>query len=411
MIRDNYLDVSKLINNPKVFELFKIVSDNGGVLRFVGGAVRDALKGIKSSDLNLVTDLSPEELVEACTDAGLETAAIGIRQADIGVIFDDGSQVEVSSLGRYIDKDGVSELEFTDNWEADASSRDLTINAVYADEKGNVFDYYNGVEDLEKGYVRFIGSAKERIKEDYLRILRYFRFYSLFGLPEPNKKAFEACIENCAGLKKVPMERIKVELFKIITTANAPRTYRLMQQGGILGYIMPDAKYIDDLEFFNNINPLQTISNEAIVKLFILYRPDVALAENLAIRLKLNRKEKQLLIQLAKENVSIEDILNPLTLNKIIYNFEPDYAKAKLLTLVAANRSFPDNIWSIYSSIDTLPTHVFPIKGKDIIDAGFNDSQKLGEILKDLEQKWIDSNFSMSKENLLSELESTRAVV
>ena len=156
---------------------------------------------------------------------------------------------------------------------------------------------------------------------------------------------------------------------------------------------------------------MQTIFNEAIVKLFILYRPDVALAENLAIRLKLNRKEKQLLIQLAKENVSIEDILNPLTLNKIIYNFEPDYAKAKLLTLVAANRSIPDNIWSIYSSIDSLPTHVFPIKGKDIIDAGFNDSQKLGEILKDLEQKWIDSDFSMSKENLLSELESTRAVV
>ena len=180
MIRDNYLDVSKLINNPKVFELFKIVSDNGGVLRFVGGAVRDALKGIKSSDLNLVTDLSPEELVEACTDAGLETAAIGIRQADIGVIFDDGSQVEVSSLGRYIDKDGVSELEFTDNWEADASSRDLTINAVYADEKGNVFDYYNGVEDLEKGYVRFIGSAKERIKEDYLRILRFRLIFPQF---------------------------------------------------------------------------------------------------------------------------------------------------------------------------------------------------------------------------------------
>ena len=175
MMRDNYLDISKLTTNEDVLELFNVVANSGGVLRFVGGAVRDALKGIKSYDLNLVTDLSPDELVEACNDAGYNTVPLGIKQGKISVIIDD-TKIEVSSLGKYVERDGVSNLEFTDNWEADASSRDLTINAVYADEKGNVFDYYNGIEDLEKGYVRFIGSANQRIKDDYTRILRYFRF-------------------------------------------------------------------------------------------------------------------------------------------------------------------------------------------------------------------------------------------
>lgn len=410
MIRDNYIDITKLITNPNILHLFKIVSDNGGVLRLVGGAVRDALKGIPSSDLNLVTDLSPEELVEACTEASIKTVPLGIRQDAVGVIVDN-TQVEISSLGRYVDRNGVSELEFTDNWEADASQRDLTINAVYADEKGNVFDYYNGIEDLEKGYVRFIGSAKERIKQDSLRILRYFRFYSLFGLAEPNKKAYDACVEGCSLLKKIPMERIRDELFKIIVTPNAPRAYRLMQQGGILSYIMPDAEHIQDLEFFNFAATGQTIDNEAIVKLFILYRPNPSLAENMSVRLKMNRREKQLFTNLAKENIQSEDLLNPQNLNKIVYLYGADFIKAKLLTDFALVRTAPDHFWEIYSRVSTMPALSFPLKGKDVLAAGFDNPHKVGAVLKDMEQLWIDSNFSLSKEHLLSLLEVSKEVI
>ena len=157
MIRDNYLDINKLVKNKKIFRLFKVVEKHGGVVRFVGGAVRDALKGIEGSDLDFATNLSPDELVEACTEEGLKTVAIGIKYGTVGVMIDD-SLVEVTSLRKDIKTDGRhAEVEFTDNWEEDASRRDLTINAVYADEKGNVFDYYNGIDDLEKGVVRFIG--------------------------------------------------------------------------------------------------------------------------------------------------------------------------------------------------------------------------------------------------------------
>ena len=130
MIRDNYLNIKTLIKNRKIMRLFKVVAKHGGVLRFVGGAVRDALKGIEGSDLDFATDLSPDELVEACNEEGLKTVAIGIKYGTVGVIIDE-QLLEVTSLRKDIKTDGRhAEVEFTDNWEEDASRRDLTINAV-----------------------------------------------------------------------------------------------------------------------------------------------------------------------------------------------------------------------------------------------------------------------------------------
>ena len=411
MIRDNYLDVSKLTTSKEVMKLFDLVSRHGGILRFVGGAIRDALKGIKGYDLNLATDLSPEEIAEACADEGIKTIPLGIKQGSIGVVIDDIT-LEVSSLYKYVEqKDGSIAMEFTDNWEEDASRRDLTINAVYADEQGNVFDYYNGIEDIEKGYVRFIGSASQKIREDYVRILRYFRFYSLFGLEEPNQKAINACKENCAGLKKIPMERIRDELFKIIRTPNAARTYQLMQQNGILSYIMPDAKYIDDLAFFNENVSNISIANEALIKMFILYRPDKALAENLAIRLKLSRKEKQLFVSLAEDHHKIEDFLDPKDLIKIIYERNNEFCCAKFLTLIAQNRKIPDSFQETYNNIIILSKPIFPLKGKDIFDYGISDSSQVGKILQELEHIWVDSNFDLTKEQLLLQIDNIKEVV
>lgn len=186
MIRTEFLDVNKIITDKAILKLFKTVNDHGGVLRFVGGAVRDVLAGLKGFDLDLATDLTPDELVEACQDAGLKTVPIGIKFATTGVIINN-KVIEVSSL--YKERTGYklnSDFAFTDDWNADAAKRDLTINAVYADEYGNVFDYYNGISDLENGIIRFIGSAEQQIKEQPIRIMRFFRFYSIFGKGEPD---------------------------------------------------------------------------------------------------------------------------------------------------------------------------------------------------------------------------------
>lgn len=401
MIRDNYLDISKLIKNKKILLLFRVVEQHGGVLRFVGGAVRDALKGLKGFDLDLATDLSPDELVEACQEEGLKTVPIGIKFGTVGVIIDD-TVLEVTSLRKDIKTDGRhAEVEFTDNWEEDASRRDLTINAVYADEKGNVFDYYNGIGDLEKGVVRFIGNAAQRIKEDYLRILRFFRFYSIFGEGEIDAKALQACVENREGLTSLSMERIRDEIFKILLTPKVVKTIQIMMDNNILGYIMPDPPYLDKLDFLVKMVDKHHIPFRALRRLFIIYQPDTALAENLAFRLRLNKKEKQLFVDLAANNIALDDLLNPQKLQQLIYRFGAEFCQEKILLQAAIEQKDVPEMDKIIAQIKSLSVPVFPLKGIDIINQGIDDQRKTSSVLKELEKVWIDSNFSLSKEELL----------
>lgn len=401
MIRDNYLDISKLIKNKKILLLFRVVEQHGGVLRFVGGAVRDALKGLKGFDLDLATDLSPDELVEACQEEGLKTVPIGIKFGTVGVIIDD-TVLEVTSLRKDIKTDGRhAEVEFTDNWEEDASRRDLTINAVYADEKGNVFDYYNGIGDLEKGVVRFIGNAAQRIKEDYLRILRFFRFYSIFGEGEIDAKALQACVENREGLTSLSMERIRDEIFKILLTPKVVKTIQIMMDNNILGYIMPDPPYLDKLDFLVKMVDKHHIPFRALRRLFIIYQPDTALAENLAFRLRLNKKEKQLFVDLAANNIALDDLLNPQKLQQLIYRFGAEFCQEKILLQATIEQKDVPEMDKIIAQIKSLSVPVFPLKGIDIINQGIDDQRKTSSVLKELEKVWIDSNFSLSKEELL----------
>ena len=290
MFKDKYLDISNIITDEKIFHLFSAVENHGGVLRFVGGAVRDALRGIKGADLDLATDLSPDELVEACSEHGLKTIPIGIKFGTVGVLI--GNKVlEVTSLRKDIKTDGRrAEVEFTTDWEIDASRRDLTINAVYADEKGNVFDYYNGVNDLESGIVRFIGSPTIRIKEDYLRILRFFRFYSIFGIGEIDKKALKACKENKEGLKLLSGERIRDEFSKILVSSKASHVVKIMADNGILDNILPTPNNFDNLDFIIYLCEKYQLKPSWMRRLFICFNPDISLAENLAMRLKMSKK-------------------------------------------------------------------------------------------------------------------------
>ncbi len=401
MIKDNYLDIHKIIHSPQELKLFSVVEKHGGVLRFVGGAVRDALCGISGGDLDFATDLNPDELVEACEEEGIKTVPIGIKYGTVGVII--GNKVlEVTSLRKDIKTDGRhTEVEFTDNWEEDASRRDLTINAVYADEKGNVFDYYDGIKDLENGVVRFIGIPSQRITEDYLRILRFFRFYSIFGKGPIDKKALQACVENSEGLTKLSMERIRDELFKILLTPNVVKTLLIMQENNILGYIMPQAKNIENLDFLIELVTKENIPVSSLRRLFVIYNPDVELAENMATRLRLSKKERQSFVDWARKDVKLSDFLSLSNLPKLVYRYGKDFCINKLIILLSLNRQNINNLQAIISEINRCETPTFPLKGRDILDQGTSESQKIGVILKELEQTWIDSNFSLTKPQLL----------
>ena len=382
MIRDNYLDMNKIIQDKKVLKLFRVVESHGGALRFVGGAVRDALAGLQGFDLDLATDLSPDELVEACSENGLRTVPIGIKFGTVGVIIND-KVLEVTSLRRDVKTDGRhAVVEFTTDWEADASRRDLTINAVYADEKGNVFDYYNGIEDLEQGNVRFIGNPNHRIKEDYLRILHFFRFYSLFGKGPIDDKALKACVENRDGLK----------------------TQKIMFDNELLGFLLAPSENFQQLDFLIKLVDDENIPHAAMRRLFVLYQPDEELAENLAARLHLTRKQRESFVRWAAVKVPSEAFLDAGSRLKLIYKYGKEFCRDKMLLQSALEMKNVSNLHARLQEIEDAVVPIFPIRGKDVIAAGISDNRKIGATLDNLEQLWLDSNFRLTREELLSKI-------
>lgn len=300
MFIPEYLNMSKIVQSGKITRLFDAVEEHGGTIRFVGGAVRDTLAGLSGFDLDLATDLTPDEFVEACQDNGLKTIPVGIKTATTGVVIDDRI-LEVASLKRSIRREnGKYGIEFTDDWSADAARRDLTINAVYADLHGNVFDYYDGINDLKKGIVRFIGNPEDRIEEDPLRIMRFFRFYARFGKAAVDTDSLNACIKLKDSLRTMAIERVRDELFKILITPNAAVAMRYIYDNDILAYFLPKSGHLDALQRLGKLVEDMRYDGNFLRRLFVLYQPNVGQAEKYGKYPALNKKAKRNFCKMGK---------------------------------------------------------------------------------------------------------------
>lgn len=405
MFKPEYLDMSSIVNSSKILKLFTAVEAHGGTIRFVGGAVRDTLAGLSGFDLDLATDLSPDELVEACQDNGLKTVPIGLKSDTIGVVVDDRI-LEVASLRKSIKKSHKISFEYTDDWSADASQRDLTINAVYADLHGNVFDYYNGISDLENGIVRFIGNPEDRIREDYLRIMRFFRFYSRFGKTPIDKDALKACIKLKDGLRSVAIERVRDELFKLLTTPNVTETMRIIYDNDILAYFLPKSDHLDALWRLTKLVQDAKYEGNFLRRLFVLYQPNSATAEDIANILRFTKKQKETFTRWAKIEINPEDFSTSADRLKFIYRYGKDFCLDKLLLNAAIYKQAPLNLNDILKDIENTIVPIFPIRGRDIINIGLPKNAKIGNVLSGLEQQWIDSDFSLTRDELLNSLKS-----
>jgi len=398
MIRPEYLNIHRIIKDESILRLFEAVHEYGGALRFVGGAVRDALAGIEGFEIDLATDLTPDELVEACAEKGLKTVSIGLKFAKTGVIINN-NVLEVSSLHKPV-KESISDFAFTDDWNADAASRDLTINAVYADEEGNVFDYYNGIDDLEKGVVRFIGKADEKIKEYPIRILRFFRFYSIFSKTEPDLKALKASVENKDLLKNVAVELIRDEFFKILVTQNAPKVLQIMKENDVLDFLLPSQMNTQNLQRLDRLVYVNNLPTDALRRLFVLFSPDAVLAENLAIRLHLTKAQKARLIAFAKFSFDALQFHNMPYIRKVVFLHGKEFTKDKILFALALQDETTFDVKALFDFIDRFEIPVFPLNGKDLIEMGMNEGLPIKEILAKLKSVWLDSDFQMSTDEL-----------
>lgn len=403
MMKPNFLDMSKLLKSERIYRLFDAVETHGGTLRFVGGAVRDTLAGRHNDfDLDLASDLSPDELVEACQDYGIKTIPVGLKFGTVGVIMDN-QVLEVTSLRKDIKTDGRhAEVEFTDDWSVDASRRDLTINAVYADLYGNVFDYYNGITDLENGVVRFIGNPDERIKEDYLRIMRFFRFYSIFSKQAINKDALKACVNNKDGLRTLSIERVRDELFKLLVTPRAAETMQIIFDNDILSYFLPSksihikalhnlTKLVEDMKYEGNF----------LRRLFVLYQPNASEAENIARTLRFSKRQKDNFVNWAKINLMPENISTSCQRLRFIYRYGKNFCLDKILLAAAIYEIDSEKAANVLQEVENAIVPVFPLRGRDLIEHKIAFGEKIGQVLALLEQQWIDSNFNLTRDELL----------
>ncbi len=402
MMRSEYLDMTPILRSKNILKLFSAVEEHGGTLRFVGGAVRDTLAGLSGFDLDLATDLTPDELVEACQDFRLKTVPVGLKFGTTGVVIDN-QVLQVSSLKRRIKKGRHQEEVFTDDWSADAATRDLTINAVYADSKGNVFDYYNGIDDLEHGVVRFIGNAEERIKEDPLRIMRFFRFYSKFGKAPIDKESFDACIKLKDELRKVAIEQVRDELFKLLVTPNVTATMRLIYDNDILGYFLPQSKHLDELEQLTKVVADAQYEGNFLRRLFVLYQPNVAQAENIANNLRFTKKQKEVFISWAKISLDVDMAASKHERLKFIYRYGKQFTIDKILLFAAIHQVNITVLPAVLKEIENTVVPIFPLRGRDLIGR-IGNGEQVGRVLAKLEQQWIDSGFTSTRDELLRAL-------
>ena len=389
MFYPEFIDAKKLIVNDDILQLFKLVEKHGGVLRFVGGFVRDTIAGYKHTDIDLVTDLSPAEFADICDEEGIKCIPIGLHFFSLGVIINN-SFFKVMTLG--LEDDNIKDV-----WKIDASKRDLTINAVYADDKGNVFDYFDGIKDLENGVIKFIGNPQKAIERNYLHIMRFFRFCAMFG-KKIDKKSLKTCIENKRLLQQVSPEKIKEELFKIIMAPYAPRALELVFKYGVLDFMIAPAKDLEGLRLLDELVTKLDIEKSIIRRIYTLFKPNISRANRLSSIFRLTKEQKEHLLSLCQSKLKKESFKDTVSINQSLYLYDKETC---IDMFIITNLNNP-NISQISQSLNTLLSTskpLFPLNGKDLLKIG-GEEKFLGVYIEALKKEWFNSGCLLSKKDL-----------
>jgi len=348
-------------------------------IRWVGGAVRDGLLGMAVHDVDCATLLTPDTVIDRCRAAGIRTVPTGIDHGTVTAILIDGP-VEVTTLRRDVATDGRrATITFASDWRDDAARRDFTINALYAHpETLEIADYFGGLDDLAARRVRFIGAARERIAEDHLRILRYFRFQARFG-SALDDEAEAACAALAHTLKGLSRERIAAELLTLLALPDPHPTLARMRSQGVLGVILPEAcmAQLAALERLIAQESAQGFTTDPVRRLAALLPPSPDVAETVAARLRLSKAQRTRLVAAAERTAADAD--NPRAL---AYRLTMPLAIDRLLLLGRDARE-----------VAAWPVPVFPLKGGAIVARGITAGPAVARILQMVEAQWIAEGF------------------
>ncbi|MDT9011966.1 CCA tRNA nucleotidyltransferase [Novosphingobium sp. APW14] len=359
-------------------DLARLVAALGaGNARYVGGAVRDTLLAIPVKDVDIATPLEPQAVMQRMKDAGIQAVPTGIEHGTVTAVLPLGP-VEITTLRHDVSTDGRrATVAFASDWQDDAARRDFTINALYADPaNGEIFDWFGGLDDLAARRVRFIGDPHQRIREDHLRILRYFRFQARFGSVPADAPSESACAELAATLKGLSRERVGMEMMNLLSLADPAPTVARMAELGVLEVVLPEAD-VAALAALVAEESRQQIAPDALRRLAALLPADVQLAEAVASRFRLSGAQKKRLALAAARDGAERDA-RPLA-----YRLGRDCALDRLL-IAGADAAALDG-WVIPE---------FPLKGGEIVARGIKAGPEVARVLRQVESGWIAAGFA-----------------
>lgn len=380
-----------------------------GAGRFVGGCVRDAVLGRPVGDVDIATVLVPDETMKALAAAGIRAEPTGLAHGTITAVVE-GHGYEITSLRRDVATDGRrAVVAFTTDWDEDASRRDFRLNALYLEPDGTLHDPTGaGLADARAGRIVFVGDAHARIREDYLRILRFYRFWAGYGRGAPDPEAASACVDLKDGLSSLSAERIAKELLKLLAADDPRAVVRLMAASGVLSILLPEVLELSRFEGLVGVETDLLFSCDPVLRLAALAPDDQAAVQGLSKRLRLSARQRRRLLDSVSDSVRIVSWMSPREIRRAVYRLGAQTFKDRVtLGWAASNRPASAPQWRmllIYP--DTWDPPPFPLSGDEIKAAGVAEGPLVGRVRQEVEEWWIDLDFTDDKMAVLERLKA-----
>jgi poly(A) polymerase len=378
-----------------------------GCARFVGGAVRNSLMDQPVDDIDIATTLTPDQVTEALKAAGIRAIPTGVEHGTVTAIAA-RKPFEITTLRRDVATDGRhAEVVFTDDWAADAQRRDFRFNALYADASGQVFDPTGeGVADALAGRVVFVGNAVVRLQEDYLRTLRFFRFYAWYGRGEADAAALAACGAARDKLAALSAERVQKELFKLLAAPDPRAALALMDQTGVLAAVLPLAKSLERAGRLIEIDLQQKFPADPGLRLAALWPADPKAVRKASHEQRLSNAARDRLVQAAASEPALTSDMTAKALRQALWQ-EGAAALADRIRLTWAETGGAAGPWmALLDQVKASVRPNLPVAGQDFMDAGLSPGPDLGKALKAVETWWVDQDFPADRALVLAQLKT-----
>ena len=390
------------LGEPPLAALLAALNTGGEEARVVGGAVRNTLLALPHGDVDIATTALPHEVMRRAEAAGHKGVPTGIDHGTVTVVIG-GRPFEVTTLREDVETFGRhATVKFGRDWTRDAQRRDFTMNALFVSSDGTVHDHVGGLADLKKRHVRFIGDAAARIAEDYLRILRFFRFHAYYGEGEPDADGLRAAIQARAGLDRLSRERVRMELVKLLVAPRAVPALAVMAETGLLGTVLGG---VPRLAGFANMTKVEAACGRApdatrrLGALTVWLTDD---AERLWQRLRLSNAERERLIAMSETWWRVSPAMGDAAARELIYRIGPEHFTER--ALLAWSRSQADAHDEAWRALATLPERwsapAFPLRAADFIARGMEKGPVLGSALARSEEMWIRDGFPLERKAL-----------